>query len=136
MLQKAHAAEWAAYHAYEGHWRSVSDEEEREEIRSIASEELSHIGEIKAILKKFNSQPSERRDRIYTYLGFFIGFLCHHTGRYWPMRIAQLMERIGSSAYKDIAEEAYREGHIELYNQLLVMQKTEEVHEEYFRGKR
>jgi demethoxyubiquinone hydroxylase (CLK1/Coq7/Cat5 family) len=135
MLQKAHAAEIAAALAYAGHYASVSDEQEKDDIRTIQNEEFLHIAQIKLMLKKLDSKPSKRLDTIFTVIGKSIGYLCRVTGWLLPMKIAQLMEKIGSAAYRDIAEEAYQSGQLDMYNELLTMQRVEEQHEEYFKRK-
>ena len=42
LLRLAYSGELAAAYAYAGHWRSVRDPVEREEIRRIECEELEH----------------------------------------------------------------------------------------------
>jgi len=49
ILQLAYSGELAAAHAYRGHWRSVSDEDERQSIKSIEEDEWRHralVGEM------------------------------------------------------------------------------------------
>jgi rubrerythrin len=131
-LRFAHAAEIAAYHAYEGHWRSVSNQAEREYIRSIALDELEHIHIIEDMLRALRSGPSPFLDRMGLIIGEIIGILCYHTGWRLPMYVAGAMEKIGTRSYREIALEAAEQGRYPMVGCLMEMAKVEEEHEEYF----
>lgn len=133
MLKFAHAAEIAAYHAYEGHWRSVSNQAEREYIRKIAGDELKHIHTIEQILKILKSRPSRVLDACGKVVGEIVGIACYHTGWRLPMIVAGLMEKIGTSSYRKIALEAADSGMVVLTVLLLDMARVEDEHETYFK---
>lgn len=133
MLKFAHAAEIAAYHAYEGHWRSVSNQAEREYIRKIALDELKHIRNIEVILSTMNSKPSKTLDVCGLIVGETVGLLCYYTGWRLPMIVAGLMEKIGKSSYNEIALEAADNGMTVLVVILLSMAENENEHETYFK---
>jgi len=134
MLQHAHAAELAAYHAYEGHWRSVSDLKEQEAIKKIQQEEWQHVQSIERMLERLGSKPNRVRDTVFTVIGKTMSFLCYHTGWFLPMWGALVIEKIGVSGYYEILTQALYEGHPELCILLMVMMKAEEDHKAYFEG--
>lgn len=133
MLRFAHAAEIAAYHAYEGHWRSVSNEAERAHIRKIAMDELKHISMITAILASMKAKPSKFLDFCGMLVGETVGLGCYHSGWRLPMIVAGLMEKIGTASYHKIALEAADNGMVILTYILLDMAKVEDEHEAYFK---
>lgn len=133
MLRFAHAAEIAAYHAYEGHWRSVSNEAESNYIKNIALDEKKHIHDLKRILNSFGYCPDAFLDKCGKLVGELIGFLCYYSGWRLPMLVAGVMEKIGANSYQDIAEEAADKKFYALAYKLMEMAKIEESHDEYFK---
>lgn len=133
MLKFAHAAEIAAYHAYEGHWRSVSNQEERQYIQKIAFDELKHIHDLTTILNSMESKPSKFLDTCGKIVGEIVGFACFYTGWRLPMLVAGMMEKIGTSSYRKIAMEAAENGKVGLAYQLRSMADNEDEHETYFK---
>lgn len=131
-LQDAHAGELAAYYAYQGHWKSLKDPAERAKVQEIQEDELEHILFLSHYLHKMGYQSSPYKDFIWTRIGKAIGVLCHITGWWLPMRIAGMMERIGTKSYVKLSAIAKEEGHPVLARKLLEMAKTEEDHEKYF----
>lgn len=134
MLRKAHSGELAAYHAYEGHWKSVSDLAQQKKIQKIQEEELEHRKIVANMLKYLESRPSLTRDTIFMVFGHALGFLCHYTGWFLPMKVALLIEEIGVVSYWDMLDCSLMEGHPELTMTFLAMAKTEEEHKKYFSG--
>ncbi|NJO48185.1 MAG: ferritin-like domain-containing protein [Leptolyngbyaceae cyanobacterium RM2_2_4] len=132
QLKFAHAAEIAAYHAYEGHWRSVSNQAEQAYIQKIALDELKHIYAIEKMLQGLQSKPSPVLDKMGKIVGELIGFACYYSGRRLPMLVAGLMEKIGTASYKDIANTAIDSERYIMATHLLEMAKVEQEHEEYF----
>lgn len=133
MLKFAHAAEIAAYHAYEGHWRSVSNKAEQDFIRNIALDELKHIQTIRAVLVSMKSKPSKILDVFGKIVGETIGMMCYYSGWRLPLLVAGLMEKIGTSSYRKIAFEAADNGMDNLAWLLLRMADKENEHEAYFK---
>jgi rubrerythrin len=63
LLQLAYSGELAAAYAYRGHWKSVSDPEERHRIEEIEQDEWHHrklVGEMLANLKAGVRLPYRR----------------------------------------------------------------------------
>lgn len=131
-LQDAHAGELAAYYAYQGHWESLKDPSERAALQEIQQDELEHIIFLSHYLEKMGFKTSRVKDFTWTCIGKTIGALCHVTGWYLPMRIAGLMERIGTKSYIEISAIAKAEGHEILAKKLLDMAEVEKRHEEFF----
>src|ERR1700674_5966513 len=96
MLQQAHAGELAAYYAYEGHWRSLKDQKQRDAIKSIQKDELDHIRYLKTLLDVYDAQPSRIRDFIFTMVGKSASLMCYIAGWYFPMSGARFIENIGA----------------------------------------
>lgn len=132
MLVQAHAGELAAYHAYEGHYRSVSDHEQKVQINRIQREELDHLHEVSKMLHSLGAQPSVFKDLLYIIIGKTASFLCYITGWYLPMWGAKKIEAIGAASYWEIADMAMDTGHFQMSAKLCHMAETEEAHEKYF----
>lgn len=132
MLKFAHAAEIAAYHAYEGHWRSVSNQTEQKYIQSIQLDELKHIYTVEKMLAGLKSEPNKTLDYFGKIVGELIGFACYYTGWRLPMWVAGVMEKIGTASYKDIAMEACEQERYLMASTLMEMARVEWEHEQYF----
>ena len=132
QLKFAHAAEIAAYHAYEGHWRSVSNQAEQDYIKTIQLDELKHIFTIEKMLEGIHAKPSPLLDKAGKIVGELIGFACYYSGWRLPMWVAGVMEKIGTRSYREIALEAAEQGRYLMAGCLMEMAKVEEEHEQYF----
>jgi rubrerythrin len=132
QLKFAHAAEIAAYHAYEGHWRSVSNQAEQDYIKGIALDELKHIYTLEKMLEGLQAKPSPILDRAGKYVGELLGLACFYSGWRLPMWVAGVMEKIGTASYKDIADTAIDNERYIMATSLLEMAKVEYEHEQYF----
>lgn len=132
QLKFAHAAEIAAYHAYEGHWRSVSNSAEQAYIQNIQLDELKHIYTIEKMLHGLQAKPNRFLDHAGKIVGELLGLACFYSGWRLPMWVAGLMEKIGTASYKDIADEAINQERYLMATALLEMAKVESEHEEYF----
>lgn len=132
QLKFAHAAEIAAYHAYEGHWRSVSNTAEQKYIQDIQLDELKHIYTLERMLEGLHVKPSPKLDWCGKAVGELIGFACFYTGWRLPMWVAGIMEKIGTASYKDIALEAADQERYVMAQALMEMAKVEWEHEQYF----
>lgn len=135
LLQKAHAGELAAIHAYRGHAASVRDPAEKAEIRAIEEQEADHRARVARILAALGAAPSPRRERMLLVIGRTIGLLCRVGGWYVPMYGAGRLERSNIDEYVVAARLARTAGHPEFVDDLLDMAEVEWDHEAYFRGK-
>jgi rubrerythrin len=132
-LRFAHAAEIAAYHAYEGHWRSVSNKAEQDYIRGIQLDELEHIHAIEDMLRALGGKPNRVLDKMGFVVGEIIGILCYRSGWRLPMYVAGAMEKIGTASYEKIAIEAWQSGQGWMALRLFQMAGVEQAHEDYFK---
>jgi hypothetical protein len=85
VLQLAYSGERAAGYAYRGHWRSVSDADERARIRQIEDEEWHHRRLVGEMLQKLGAAPSRARELRALAIGRTLGLLCHVAGWLLPM---------------------------------------------------
>lgn len=133
LLQDAHAGELAAYHAYDGHWKSVKDPNEARFIKAIQADEKKHVSALKDMLQEFYEKPNRLRDLIFIIIGKTASFMCYFTGWYAPMWGAAFIERIGTTNYLRMAALASELHHSEFYDALMDMARCEQRHEDYFR---
>jgi len=135
-LQFAHAAELAAAHAYEGHWKSLPDFpfnlDVKAQIQKIKLDELRHVYALEVMMEMVGSKPSKVKDLIGITVGKCIGFACFIFGWNLPMKIAALMEKIGTASYYDLAEDAAKAGYHDICMEIIDMAVNEEEHEKYF----
>ena len=119
ILQHAHSGELAASLAYNGHWRSVRNPVEVEEIQEIEQEELHHRRCVRIMLAELGADPEPLRERRMFWIGKTIALLCHLGGWFIPMYGAGRLER----------------GNDHFVEELLTMAEVEWEHEKYFREK-
>src|ERR1700686_3385151 len=133
QLQGAYSGELAAAFAYRGHWRSVSDDAEKERIRTIEAEEWHHRELVGAMLRQLGAKPGAVRELIMFTIGRTLGALCHLSGWFLPMYGAGRLERHNIVEYEDAATSARECDHEELIHSLLMMAEVEWEHENFFR---
>ena len=135
VLQLAYSGELAAAHAYRGHWKSVSDPEQRKRIKEIEDEEWHHRKLVGEMLASLGAEPSRSRERRANVIGRLLGLLCHVSGWLAPMYGAGRLESNNIREYETAARFALDCGHQDLIDSLLTMAETEWEHEHYFRLK-
>jgi len=135
QLQHAYSGELAAAYAYRGHWRSVSDPEERERIRIIENEEWHHRELVGAMLRELGAAPLPLRELVFLTIGRVLGAACHLSGYFFPMYGAGKLERKNIVEYEDAADIAIACGREDLIDCLLTMAEVEWEHERYFRSR-
>jgi len=135
LMQMAYSGELAAAYAYQGHWRAVRREDEREAIRQIEQDEWHHRHQIKEILQQLEAQPNPFYEVKYFLIGRLIGFLCHIIGWYLAMYGAGRLERKNVLEYAYAADYANQCGRPEFVECFLEMSETEWEHEKFFRDK-
>jgi rubrerythrin len=134
-LQLAYSGERAAGYAYNGHWKSVSDQEERDRIREIEDEEWHHRRQVGEMLTSLGAGPNRWREMRAVIVGRTLGFLCHLSPWFIPMYGAGRLESHNIGEYEDAARYARGCGRSDLVDCLLTMAEVEWDHEAYFRGK-
>ena len=134
-LQHAYSGELAASYAYRGHWKSVRDAAEREEIRKIENDEWHHRALVADMLQKLGARPLPIRDAIFFTIGRVLGAACHISGWFLPMYGAWRLEQQNVEEYERAAQFARGCGHEELIPCLKEMADVEREHERYFGAK-
>lgn len=135
LLQDAHAGELAAFHAYDGHFKSVKDPKERQEIKKIRDEEWEHRECLARFLSEIGAAPRPAREFLMKGVGLTIGFLCRIGGWLIPMYGAGKLESGNIVEYEIAARLAFAAGRPEWISPLLHMAEVEWDHEIYFRQK-
>ena len=134
LLQLAYSGELAAEYAYRGHWKSVSDPEERRRIEEIEQEEWHHRKLVGDMLTNLKAGPDPSRERRAAIVGRILGFGCHIVGWLGPMYGAGRLESRNIREYETAARLAHECGREDLIDCLLTMAETEWEHERYFRS--
>ena len=132
ILQSAYSGEVAAAYAYRGHWRSLKDCPEREQIKKIEEEEWDHRKRVGEWLAKLESGPNPRREKVFCTVGKVLGHTCFISGRFMPMYFAGRLESQNSVEYEDAAMFAKELGMDDCVEDLLDMARVEVEHEEFF----
>lgn len=134
MLQKAHAGEWAAYLAYEGHAKSLErrNPEKAAKIRVIQKEEWFHRQAVGFMLHELGARPNDVRDGLMGIIGRIASALCYVVPTSWADRGAMRIERIGKVEYHSMAYRAKRLGFPEMEAELQKMSAVEKSHEDLF----
>ncbi|MBC8032369.1 MAG: ferritin-like domain-containing protein [Pyrinomonadaceae bacterium] len=135
ILQLAYSGELAAAYAYRGHWRSVSDKDERARIEQIENEEWHHRQLVGEMLRALNASPKRLREIRATVIGRTLGLLCHFTGWLAPMYGAGRLESRNIVEYEVAAGYARDCAQDALVDCLLTMAEVEWEHEKYFRSR-
>lgn len=133
ILRSAYSGELAAGFAYAGHWRSVSNPEERERIKSIEAEEWHHRELVGAMLLELGARPSRAREFVFRAIGRTLGPLCSFSGWLAPMYGAGWLESHNIREYETAARLAVESGDGRFVECLLEMAEVEWEHELYFR---
>jgi hypothetical protein len=138
LLQRAYSGERAAFHAYEGHWRSVRDPAEAERIKTIANEEVEHRARVGEMLAELGAKPSRLRELAFLLIGVTVGVLCRvggcfgRLGWYAAMDGAGRLEASNVHEYVDAAKLARDAGFEAFVPDLMRLAKIEWDHEVFF----
>ena len=135
ILRLAYSGELAAALAYRGHWKSVSDAEDRQRIRQIEEEEWRHRDLVGAMLQHLGESPGRIREVRAWLIGQTLGLLCHISGWLAPMYGAGKLESRNVREYEAAARHALACGRDEWIDCLLTMAEVEWEHEAFFRSR-
>ncbi len=134
ILQHAYSGEAAAAYAYRGHWRSLKDSPEKEQIKTIEAEEWDHRQRVGEWLAQLGARPRPLREKVFWIVGRTLGLTCFVSGWFMPMYFAGRLESRNSVEYDDAAKFAKELGMDACVADLLDMARVEIEHEEFFRG--
>ena len=132
ILQAAYSGEKAAALAYSGHWRSVKNLTEKENIQKIEQEEWHHRNILGDMLGVLDSKPLSWREFVFTLIGSILKFLCPISGWFLPMYCAGRLETMNIKEYETASLFAQAGGFQEMAEQLAKMAEVEKQHEDYF----
>jgi rubrerythrin len=134
ILQNAYSGELAAAFAYRGHWKSLKESAEREQIKRIEAEEWTHRENVGRWLEELGAKPRRFREAIFWTIGKALGASCYISGWFFPMYFAGRLESGNVKEYEDAAAFAGELEMRECFDELMEMAKTEAEHEIFFRG--
>lgn len=133
ILQNAYSGELAAAYAYRGHWKSLRESAEREEIKKIEAEEWEHRENVRKWLEHLGAKPNKVREKIFRTIGRTLGVTCYVSGWFLPMYFAGRLESGNVREYEDAAAFASELEMQECARDLMDMAQTEAEHEVFFR---
>ena len=134
ILRNAYSGEQAAALAYRGHWRSLRDSGQRQDVRRIEEEEWLHRRQVGAMLHELGAVPG-RVLEIRTWLvGRVLGIGCHLIGWFLPMYFAGRLEQGNAAEYDTAAAHARALGRNNDAACLATMADVEREHEVFFRA--
>ena len=133
ILQNAHAGELAAAFAYRGHWKSIRNTQQKEQIKQIEAEEWTHRAGVYAWLEKLNAKPRKLREAIFWTIGCTLGVTCYISGWFFPMYFAGRLESQNVQEYVDAAKFAKELGLDDCVAEMLEMSAVEQKHEDFFK---
>lgn len=132
ILQGAFSGELAAAYAYRGHWKSVKDPTEREQIQKIENDEWLHRQKVQEFLRGLKARPSRLKEIVLWCIGRSLGLLCFCAGWFFPMFFAGRLETQNVGEYAEAAGHARALQFLEMEAELSHMAKVEKEHEEFF----
>lgn len=133
ILQNAHAGELAAGYAYRGHWKSVKNPEQKEQIKEIEAEEWHHRQCVRNWLARLEAKPRKFREAVFWIIGRSLGLTCYISGWFFPMYFAGRLESQNVQEYVDAADFAKQLGLDDCVAELMEMSATEQKHEDFFK---
>ena len=132
ILKAAYSGELAAGYAYRGHWKSVSNQIERERIRQIENDEWVHRKRVGEMLENLGAGPSTLREARMWLIGRTVGAMCHVIGWFLPMYFAGRLEGRNVEEYEEAAVHAGAANLNQFEGELRIMRSVEREHELFF----
>ena len=132
ILQAAYSGEMGAAYAYRGHWKSVSDVDQRIRIQRIESEEWLHRKKVSQMLRDLDERPQRVREVKMWVIGRTIALLCHLAGWFLPMYFAGRVESRNVLEYEAAALHAGSLGLTDFEAELKTMAAVEREHRVFF----
>src|SRR5262249_39299140 len=132
VLRMAYSGEKAAAYAYNAHWKSVKDPQQRADIRRIEDEELEHRQIVGEMLQTLCAKPQIWREIMMTVIGRTVGIACFLIGWFLPMYFAGRLEHANVNEYEVAAAHARELGLNEYAAVLHSLSDVELRHEQFF----
>jgi len=131
-LHMAYSGERAAGYAYNAHWRSVKNIEQRQRIQQIENEEWAHREIVGKMLAHLGAKPQIWRELMMTTIGRTVGFACYFIGWFLPMYFAGRLESANIKEYEVAAHHAEKLGLNQFAAELMRLSAVEKEHELFF----
>lgn len=131
-LRMAYSGEKAAGYAYNAHWRSIKNLEQRQRIQQIENEEWAHREIVGKMLDHLGAKPQIWREIMMATIGRTVGLACYLIGWFLPMYFAGRLE---SANIKEYEVAAYHAEQIDLSHyaeELMRLSAVEKEHELFF----
>ncbi len=129
LLQKAYSGERAAALAYNGHWKSLTNEAEIQIVKKIELDEWRHRARIGEMLSELNVEPLFFREIVFYLIGRTIGFICHFCGSFLAAFFAGILESKNVQQYSLALEYAKEIGLEKYFDDFIEMEIAEIEHE-------
>jgi len=131
-LHMAYSGEKAAGYAYNAHWRSVKNIEQKQQIQKIENEEWAHREIVGNMLTYLSAKPQRWRELMMAVIGRTVGFSCYVIGWFLPMYFAGRLESANIKEYEVAAYHAERLGLNDFAKELMRLSAVEQEHEDFF----
>lgn len=131
-LHMAYSGEKAAGYAYNAHWRSVKNAEQRASIQKIEKEEWDHRAIVGEMLTFLGAKPQAWRELMMAVIGRTVGFSCYLIGWFLPMYFAGRLESANWREYEVAAFHANKLGLLDFEKELMRLSQVEREHELFF----
>ena len=132
-LHMAYSGEKAAGYAYNAHWRSLKNRQQKQQIQKIESEEWAHREIVGRMLYHLGAKPQKWREIMMAMIGRTVGFSCYFIGWFLPMYFAGRLESANIKEYEVAAYHAERLDLIDFAKELMRLSDVEKEHELFFR---
>jgi rubrerythrin len=132
-LHMAYSGEKAAGYAYNAHWKSVKNSEQRKQIQNIESEEWAHREIVGKMLTFLGARPQPARELLMAIIGRTVGFACYLIGWFLPMYFAGRLESANIKEYEVAAIHATALNLPEFATELMRLSSVEKEHEDFFK---
>ncbi len=131
-LHMAYSGEKAAGYAYNAHWKSVKNIEQRQRIQKIENEEWAHREIVGQMLSFLGSRPQILRELQMATIGRTVGFACYIIGWFLPMYFAGRLESANIKEYEVAAFHATALNLPDFAAELMRLSAVEKEHEDFF----
>ena len=132
VLHMAYSGEKAAAYAYNAHWKSLKNPDQRAGIQKIENEELEHREIVGKMLSFLSAKPQPWRELMMAVIGRTVGFACFIIGWFLPMYFAGRLESSNVKEYDVAAEHAQALGLDDFAIELRRLSSVESTHELFF----
>lgn len=133
ILQMAYSGELAAAFAYAGHWRSLRQAKQKQDIRKIENDEWIHRARVGTMLEELQGKPQIWREIMMASIGITAFLGCFASGWFLPMYFAGRLENDNTKEYFTAAYHAQSLGLAQMNVDLLELSQVELEHEAFFR---